>query len=231
MSRNAVTTMTVRFVVTLYFPARAVNINSIQQFLVSARFEVLMQVVRKTVISCTVVRWVGASLSEETGIGWQVRAFWKDLLSVDRCEPFGRTCCRWTVTILLEGPIVGGHVRAFGKDLLSVDRCEPLGRTCFLQQRSGRLLYLLCHLSWHLYNTPPGASSAWTRPIMVMVNGCDVGHILGESCHRCWPETFVTSFRLVMKCWHVAFFFCFCTQNGVIATLFGVRYTHTHTCT
>jgi len=60
-----------------------------------------------------------------------MRAFGKDLLSVDSCEVLGRTCCRRTVASLWEGPAVGGQLRAFGLDLLSVDRCERLGRICF----------------------------------------------------------------------------------------------------
>jgi len=58
-----------------------------------------MQVMRKTVIYCPVVRWIGASLE-----GGPAFSFW-------------------------EGPDFGGQVRVFGKDLLSVDRCGLLGRT------------------------------------------------------------------------------------------------------
>jgi len=38
--------------------------NAVQQFLLSVRFEVLMHAIRKTVISCPIVRWVGAGLWE-----------------------------------------------------------------------------------------------------------------------------------------------------------------------
>jgi len=51
-----------------------------------------MQVIWKTVVFCPVVRWIGASLSEGPAVGGEVRAFGKDLLSVERLEPLGRTC-------------------------------------------------------------------------------------------------------------------------------------------
>jgi len=64
-------------------------------------------------------RWRGSSLWEGPADGGDVRAFGKDLLSVERFEPLGRNFRQWIGASLWEGPTVGGQVRAFGKDLLS----------------------------------------------------------------------------------------------------------------